>query len=113
MVHRLLRTTDDPGRSPGLARQKSVVHRLPTDLEGAVNVGSEEAVTVNELVATVMEVAGKDLTVEHVEGPVGVHSRNFSKVRIHSTGWRATTSLTEGIAETYRWVKGRVEELEE
>jgi nucleoside-diphosphate-sugar epimerase len=81
---------------------------MQSDLEGAVNVGSEEAVTVNELVATVMEVAGKDLSVEHVEGPVGVHSRNFSKERIHSTGWEATTSLKEGIAETYAWIEEQV-----
>ncbi len=82
---------------------------MQSDLAGAVNVGSEEAVTVNELVETVMDVAGKDLTMEHVEGPVGVHSRNFSKARIHSLGWKATTSLREGIAETYAWIEEQVE----
>ena len=85
---------------------------MQSDLEGAVNVGSTEAVTVNELVETVMDVAGKDLTMKHVKGPVGVHSRNFSKARIHSLGWEATTSLREGIAETYAWIEAQVEALE-
>jgi nucleoside-diphosphate-sugar epimerase len=85
---------------------------MQSNLEGAVNVGSIEAVTVNELVETVMDVAGKDLTMKHVEGPVGVHSRNFSKARIHSLGWEATTSLKEGIAETYAWIEAQVEALE-
>ena len=79
-----------------------------SDLEGAVNIGSEEYVTVNELVRTVMEVAGKDLRIQHVEGPVGVQARNFSKARIHSLGWEAEISLREGIERTYPWVLEQV-----
>ena len=79
-----------------------------SDLEGAVNIGSEEYVTVNELVRTVMEVAGKDLRIQHVEGPVGVQARNFSKARIHSLGWEAEVSLREGIERTYPWVLEQV-----
>ena len=79
-----------------------------SDLEGAVNIGSEEYVTVNELVRTVLEVAGKDLRIQHVEGPVGVQARNFSKARIHSLGWEAELSLREGIERTYPWVLAQV-----
>ena len=41
-------------------------------------------------------------------GPVGVQSRNFSNARIYSLGWRAKTSLREGIGDTYRWVEQQV-----
>ena len=78
---------------------------MHSDLEGPVNIGSSQYVTVDELVQTVIEVSGKEIHVQHVEGPVGVQARNFSKARIHSLGWKATTSLKEGIAETYRWIE--------
>jgi nucleoside-diphosphate-sugar epimerase len=77
-------------------------------LEGPVNIGSEEHVTVDELVQTVIEVSGKEIHVKYVEGPVGVQARNFSKSRIKSLGWEANTSLKEGIGHTYRWIEEQV-----
>lgn len=81
---------------------------MQSDLEGPVNVGSPEYVTINELVDIVAEVAGKRVQGCHVEGPVGVQSRNFSNARIFTTGWRPKVSLKEGIGETYRWVRRQV-----
>jgi nucleoside-diphosphate-sugar epimerase len=83
---------------------------MHSDLEGPVNIGSPEYVTVDELVAIVAGVAGKRVHIEHVDGPVGVQSRNFSNDRIYTTGWRPRVSLREGIGHTYRWVNERVKE---
>lgn len=77
-------------------------------LEGPVNIGSAEYVTVDELVETVIEVAGKEIRKKYVEGPVGVQARNFSKERIYSLGWRAKVSLKEGIGYTYPWIEAQV-----
>ena len=63
---------------------------------------------MNELVDTVAEVARKRTGINHVEGPVGVQSRNFSKERVRSLGWEAKVSLKEGIALTYPWVEEQV-----
>lgn len=79
-----------------------------SDLEGPVNIGSAEYVTVDELVRTVAEVAGKTIHSEYVEGPVGVRSRNFSHARIESLGWKPRHSLNNGIAKTYPWVAEQV-----
>jgi GDP-D-mannose 3',5'-epimerase len=85
------------------------IYRLMhSDLEGAVNIGCPEYVSVNELVATVAQVAGKKINVKHVEGPVGVQSRNFSNERIYSTGWQAKYFLKDGIACTYPWISEQV-----
>jgi GDP-D-mannose 3', 5'-epimerase len=81
---------------------------MHSDLEGAVNIGCPQYVTVDELVAAVAEVAGKRIEIRHVDGPVGVQSRNFSNQRIYSTGWRAKVFLKEGIALTYPWVEAQV-----
>ena len=61
---------------------------MQSDLHGAVNIGCPQYVTVDELVATVAEVAGKKINIKHVDGPVGVQSRNFSNARIYSIGWQ-------------------------
>lgn len=81
---------------------------MHSDLDGAVNIGCPQYVTVNELVETVAEVAGKAINVKHVEGPVGVQSRNFSNDRIYTTGWKANVYLKEGIARTYPWIESQV-----
>ena len=81
---------------------------MHSDLEGPVNIGCPQYVSVDELVKTVEEVAGKKIHVKHVEGPVGVQSRNFSNERIYSTGWRARNFLKDGIAQTYPWIESQV-----
>ena len=78
------------------------------DLEGAVNIGGEEYVTVAELVQTVIDVSGKDIRTEYIEGPVRVQARNFSKERIKSLGREAKVPLKAEIARTYRWIEEQV-----
>lgn len=81
---------------------------MHSDLEGPVNIGCPQYVSVDELVATVAEVAGKKININHVDGPVGVQSRNFSNERIYSIGWQARVFLKTGIALTYPWVEAQV-----
>jgi GDP-D-mannose 3', 5'-epimerase len=78
---------------------------MHSDLEGAVNIGCPEYVSVDELADTVMEISGKKVQIKHVPGPVGVQSRNFSNERIYSLGWRAKFLLKDGILRTYPWVE--------
>ena len=85
------------------------IYRLMhSNLEGAVNIGCPEYVSVNELVEAVAEISGKTIHIKHIDGPVGVQSRNFSNERIYSTGWEAKYSLIDGIAENYPWIEEQV-----
>ena len=72
------------------------------------NIGTQEYVTVRELLATIAGVAGKRIEPRSVPGPVGVASRNFSTARIESTGWRPRFTLRDGLARTYPWVAAQV-----
>ena len=81
---------------------------MHSDLQGAVNIGCPQYVTVNELVAAVAAASGKTIRVKHIDGPVGVQSRNFSNARIYSTGWQANYFLKDGIAQTYPWIEEQV-----
>ena len=88
------------------------IYRLThSELEGAVNIGCPQYVSVKELVETVSEVAGKKINIKYIEGPVGVQSRNFSNERIYSIGWKPKVFLKEGIKRTYPWIKKQVEAL--
>jgi nucleoside-diphosphate-sugar epimerase len=89
---------------------EGIYRLMQSDLEGPVNIGNPEYVTVNELVETVAAVAGKRIKIRHVDGPVGVQSRNFSNSRIESLGWRAQWPLRRGIEQTYPWIAGQVAE---
>jgi nucleoside-diphosphate-sugar epimerase len=87
----------------GIRRLIDSDHREP------VNIGCPEYVSVNDLVATVAAVAGKTVTIRHIDGPVGVQSRNFSNAAVESLGWRSTWPLRRGIEATYPWVAAQVD----
>jgi GDP-D-mannose 3',5'-epimerase len=87
---------------------EGIFRLMHSDLEGAVNIGSPQYVTVWELVETVAAVAGKKIVIKPVDGPVGVQSRNFSNERIYSIGWRSRFDLRAGIERTYPWVAEQV-----
>lgn len=85
------------------------IYRLTqSDLPGPVNIGNPEYVNVDELVRAAAAVAGKAIRVRHVDGPVGVLSRNFSNARIESLGWRAQWPLRRGLEVTYPWIAAQV-----
>jgi len=85
------------------------IYRLmQSDLHGPVNIGCPQYVTVNDLVSTVEEVAGKKVRIQYVDGPVGVQSRNFSNARIYSIGWQPKVFLKDGIQLTYPWIEAQV-----
>jgi GDP-D-mannose 3',5'-epimerase len=85
---------------------------MQSDIAEPANIGNPETITVNGLVDLVADIAGKQIAKKHVEGPVGVRSRNFANERIYTTGWRPKTSLREGMTTTYRWVEEQVKKAE-
>ena len=78
---------------------------MDSDFMGPVNIGSEEMVTINELVDTAAKVSGKEVSKIHIDGPLGVRGRNSNNDLIREKlGWDYEQSLTEGIRKTYNWI---------
>jgi len=77
---------------------------------GPVNIGSEEMVTINELVETTARVAGKVVRkVYKLDAPLGVRGRNSNNDLIRENlGWDYSQTLEEGIQKTYSWILDQV-----
>jgi len=74
--------------------------------------GSEEMVTINQLVETAAKVAGKDVQKLHIDGPLGVRGRNSNNDLVREKlGWDYSQTLEEGIRKTYNWIKGQIDNL--
>ena len=78
---------------------------VQSDFTGPVNIGSEEMVSINQLVDIAAKVAGKEVEKNHIDGPLGVRGRNSNNDLIREKlDWDYTMTLEEGIKKTYDWI---------
>ena len=83
---------------------------MDSDFIGPVNIGSEEMVTINQLVDTAAKVAGKKIDKKHIDGPLGVRGRNSDNALIREKlGWDYSMTLEEGIRKTYNWIVEQID----
>ncbi len=82
---------------------------MRSDWSQPLNLGSDRTVTINELVRIVADIAGVEIAVKHVEGPMGVRGRNSDNSRLRQVlGWEPQISLEDGLARTYEWIEEQV-----
>ena len=83
---------------------------MDSDFMGPVNIGSEEMVTINELVETAAYVSGKEVSKIHIDGPLGVRGRNSNNDLIREKlDWDYSQSLEDGIRITYNWIQEQID----
>ena len=86
---------------------------MNSDFAGPVNIGSEEMVSINRLAEMVMEIAGKDQSINHIPGPLGVRGRNSDNTLIkEKLDWEPNYSLKKGLEQTYKWISEQAENVE-
>ena len=75
-----------------------------------INLGTDRMVSINELAEIVIGLSGKSgLSLRHVDGPQGVRGRNSDNTLLREVlGWEPSTTLEDGLAETYRWIEKQV-----
>lgn len=83
---------------------------LLSDIDFPINLGSSEAVTINELVSIAEDIAGVTLDRTYkLDAPKGVRGRNSDNTLIQREfGWEPSTSLRDGMERTYAWVSEQV-----
>jgi GDP-D-mannose 3', 5'-epimerase len=79
---------------------------MESDVHEPLNLGSEEIITVNDLVDMICDIAGKRLEKVHeLDRPQGVRGRNSDNTLLRAAlDWEPPTRLRQGLATTYAWV---------
>ena len=83
---------------------------MASDYREPLNLGTDQMVSVNELVDLIARVAGKRIRKRHdLSKPQGVRGRNSDNSRLREVlGWEPATSLEQGLATTYKWIERKV-----
>ena len=83
---------------------------MESEFLGPINIGSEEMISINNLAYMVMDIAGKKIEINHIDGPTGVRGRNSdNKLIMEKLGWAPSFSLRQGMKKTYKWINQQVE----
>ena len=79
---------------------------LWSDFVEPINIGSNELVSINQLVDIVEQIAGVKLKRNYnLSAPKGVNGRNSDNTLIEKVfGWEPNTRLRDGMEKTYRWI---------
>lgn len=88
---------------------EGTIRLMNSDFSGPVNIGSEEMVSINKFADMIMSIDGLNVSIKHIEGPVGVKGRNSDNKLIKETlGWAPSKPLIDGLRETYDWIKSEI-----
>lgn len=90
---------------------EGLVRLMRSDYSQPLNLGTDELVTINDLVDIVSAAAGKQLVKRHeLSKPQGVRGRNSDNTRLRNVlGWEPTIGLHAGIVPTYRWIEKQLQ----
>jgi nucleoside-diphosphate-sugar epimerase len=89
---------------------EGLIRLMASNHRDALNLGTDELTTINNLVDVISRIAGKKLVKRHnLTGPQGVRGRNSDNTRLRQTlGWEPSISLAEGLKKTYPWIRSQV-----
>ena len=99
---------------------EAVLKFMESDFLGPVNIGSQEMVSINELARMVINISGKDLTIQNIQGqafidkygfscPEGVRGRNSdNRLYKEKIRWSVSQPLIIGLEKTYCWINEQV-----
>ncbi|HZP62132.1 MAG TPA: NAD-dependent epimerase/dehydratase family protein [Terriglobales bacterium] len=89
---------------------QGLIRIMASDYRDALNLGTDELVTINGLVDMIAKIAGKKIRKEHnLSGPQGVRGRNSDNTLLHSVlGWEPSIRLEQGLSITYPWIASQV-----
>ena len=82
---------------------------MRSNFSGPVNIGSEEMVTINQLVAMIAKISKKDIKINNINGPEGVRGRNSDNKLIQKKlNWSPNKPLSWGLEKTYSWIESQL-----
>lgn len=89
---------------------EGIYRLMRSDFPGPLNLGTDRAVSVNEMIDIIAKIAGKTIRKKYdLSKPQGVRARNSDNTKLREVlGWEPQTSLEEGLRQTYEWINEQV-----
>ena len=81
------------------------VMKLFIQFSHPINIGSDEKVTINQLISIAEECSKKIQKNYQLDKPQGVKGRSSNNDLIKELGWDYKYSLKDGIKKTYEWIE--------
>ena len=84
---------------------------MDSDFMGPVNIGSEEMITINDLAQMAINISEKNITINNVDGPLGVRGRNSDNTVYRMIfDWEPGKDLPlhDGMVMTYEWILNQI-----
>jgi nucleoside-diphosphate-sugar epimerase len=89
---------------------EGTIRLMRSDFAGPVNIGSEEMVTIDQLVDLAAEIAGKRIVKRHIPGPTGVRGRRSdNRLIAERLGWAPKGTLKAGLTLTFAWIQAQLD----
>ncbi|MHC4646780.1 MAG: NAD-dependent epimerase/dehydratase family protein [Planctomycetota bacterium] len=89
---------------------EGIYRLMHSPYSGPMNIGSDRAISINDLVQIVADIADVKVSINHTEGPQGVRGRNSDNTLSKNVlDWEPQTTLEDGMAITYRWIEQQIE----
>lgn len=89
---------------------EGIMRLMESDFTEPVNIGSDEMISVENLAKMVIDISGKNLSIDYdISKPQGVRGRNSDNYLIEQVlEWRPTLPLSFGMERLYEWVNKKV-----
>jgi GDP-D-mannose 3', 5'-epimerase len=88
---------------------EGIYRLMRSDYRFPLNLGSDRMVSINELAQMIAKIAGIEITIKHISGPMGVRGRNSDNTRLRDTlNWEPQLTLEQGLGLTYPWIEQQV-----
>jgi GDP-D-mannose 3',5'-epimerase len=89
---------------------EGILRITKSDYREPLNLGSDEMVSMNEMMGMVLAFDGATKGIKHIPGPEGVRGRNSdNKLILEKLGWAPSITLHDGLSVTHAWIKGELE----
>ena len=89
---------------------KGTLEVFNSDEREVFNIGSEEQVSINQMIEIIEEIANYSVEKNHqLDKPKGVRGRSSNNSLItKKIGWKPNLTLKEGLAKTYTWIENQI-----
>ena len=89
---------------------EGIMRLMQSDYTQPLNIGSDEMVSVNDMIGLICGIEQIVVTLKHIPGPEGVRGRNSDNTLIKKVlNWAPSTTLSQGLKNTYKFVKNQLE----